>query len=101
MGACPPSQLALLTRWEGILVNAPREMEYSKDRLNHEIRELTRNNAMLKEALYRKDKEHIDLQMRLNESNEAVNTLSVILGVVLLLLIGVTIAAIRHWGGIP
>ena len=80
-------------------MNAPREMEYSKDRLNHEIRELTRNNAMLKEALYRKDKEHIDLQMRLNESDEAVNTLSVILGVVLLLLIGVTIAAIRHWGG--
>lgn len=80
-------------------MNAPREMEYSKDRLNHEIRELIRNNAMLKEVLYRKDKEYIDLQMRLNESDETVHVLSVTLGVVLLLLIGVTIAAIRHWGG--
>lgn len=75
--------------------------EYVKDRLNQQIRDLTRENSILKDSLYRKDKEYIDLQMRLNDANESVNLLSVILGVTLLLLIGVTIAAIRHWGGAP
>jgi predicted nuclease with TOPRIM domain len=78
-----------------------RESEYIKDRLNQQIRNLTRENSILKDALYRKDREYIDLQMRHNDANESVNLLSVILGVTLLLLIGVTIAAIRHWGGAP
>ena len=78
-----------------------RESEYIKDRLNQQIRNLTRENSMLKDSLYRKDREYIDLQMRYNDANESVNLLSVILGVTLLLLIGVTIAAIRHWGGAP
>ena len=78
-----------------------RESEYIKDRLNQQIRNLTRENSMLKDSLYRKDREYIDLQTRYNDAHESVNLLSVILGVTLLLLIGVTIAAIRHWGGAP
>lgn len=73
--------------------------EYIKDRLNQQIRDLTHENSILKDSLYRKDREYIDLQMRYNDANENVNFLSVVLGVALLLLIGVTIAAIRHWGG--
>lgn len=75
--------------------------EYVKDRLNQQIRDLTRENSILKDSLYRKDREYIDLQTRYNDVHESVNLLSVILGVTLLLLIGVTIAAIRHWGGAP
>lgn len=75
--------------------------EYIKDRLNQQIRDLTHENSILKNSLYRKDREYIDLQTRYNDAHENVNFLSVILGVALLLLIGVTIAAIRHWGGAP
>jgi hypothetical protein len=75
--------------------------EYIKDRLNQEIRELLRENSLHKNALFLKDKELIVLKDKLAEADSTIDTLSVILGVLLLLLIGVTIAAIRHWGGIP
>lgn len=73
--------------------------EYIKDRLNQEIRELLRENSLHKNALFLKDKELIVLKDKLAEADSTIDTLSVILGVVLLLLIGVTIAAIRYWGG--
>lgn len=78
-----------------------REMEYSKDRLNAQIRDLMRENSFFKDALYRKDKERIELDQKLIEANEHIRVLGAVVGAVTIALIFATVAAIRHWGGAP
>jgi len=97
VGASPPSQLSLLKGREGILVNEPRGMEYSKDRLNQEIRGLLRENSLHKNALFLKDKELIVLKDKLAEADSTIDTLSVILGVVLLMSVVGFLFAVTQW----
>jgi hypothetical protein len=74
-----------------------RKPEFSKDRLNQEIRELLRENSLHKNALFLKDKELIVLQEKLTEADGTVNVLSIMLGVVLLMFIAVLLFTVQWW----
>lgn len=78
-------------------MDTERRPEYSKDRLNQEIRDLLRENSLHKNSLFNKDKELIVLKERLAEADSTIDTLSVILGVVLLILIIGFLFAVKHW----
>jgi len=78
-------------------MDTKRKPEYSKDRLNQEIRDLLRENSLHKNSLFNKDKELIVLKERLAEADSTIDTLSVILGVVLLILIIGFLFAVKHW----
>lgn len=72
-----------------------REPEYSKDRLNQQIRSLMRENSMLKESLFRRDKSIIDAQIQLHEADRVTTFLSICLAVMTLAAIAATIWAVR------
>ena len=74
-----------------------RKPEYSKDRLNQEIRDLLRENSLHKNSLFLKDKELIVLQDKLTEAEGTVNVLSIMLGVVLLMFIAVLLFTVQWW----
>ena len=74
-----------------------RKPEFSKDRLNQEIRGLLRENSLLKNSLFLKDKELIVLQDKLTEADGTVNVLSIMLGVVLLMFIAVLLFTVQWW----
>ncbi len=78
-------------------MNEPRGMEYSKDRLNQEIRGLLRENSLLKNSLFIKDKEATALQDKLTEADSTINVLSIMLGVVLLMFIAVLLFTVQWW----
>ena len=78
-------------------MNTERKPEYSKDRLNQEIRELLRENSLHKNALFLKDKELIVLKDKLTEADSTIDTLSVILGVVLLMSVVGFLFAVTQW----
>ena len=71
--------------------------EFSKDRLNQEIRGLLRENSLLKNSLFNKDKEVVALQDKLKEADSTINVLSIMLGAVLLLFIVVLLFAVTQW----
>lgn len=74
-----------------------RKPEYGKDRLNQEIRGLLRENSLLKNSLFLKDKELIVLQDKLTEADGTINFLSIMLGVVLLMFIAVLLFTVQWW----
>jgi hypothetical protein len=74
-----------------------RKPEYSKDRLNQEIRELLRENSLHKNSLFLKDKEIIVLKDKLAEADGTIDTLSVILGAVLLMSVVGFLFAVTQW----
>ena len=74
-----------------------RKPEFSKDRLNQEIRGLLRENSLHKNALFLKDKELIVLKDKLAEADGTIDTLSVILGVVLLMSVVGFLFAVTQW----
>ena len=78
-------------------MDTERKPEFSKDRLNQEIRDLLRENSLHKNSLFNKDKELIVLKERLAEADSTIDTLSVILGVVLLILITGFLFAVTQW----
>ena len=78
-------------------MNTERKPEFSKDRLNQEIRDLLRENSLLKNSLFLKDKELIVLQDKLTEAEGTVNVLSIMLGVVLLMFIAVLLFTVQWW----
>ena len=78
-------------------MDTERRPEYSKDRLNQEIRDLLRENSLLKNSLFLKDKELIVLKDKLAEADGTIDTLSVILGVVLLMFIAVLLFTVQWW----
>ena len=78
-------------------MDTERRPEYSKDRLNQEIRDLLRENSLLKNSLFLKDKELIVLQDKLTEAEGTVNVLSIMLGVVLLMFIAVLLFTVQLW----
>ena len=71
--------------------------EFSKDRLNQEIRGLLRENSQFKNSLFLKDKEVVALQDKLKEADSTINVLSIMLGAVLLLFIVVLLFAVTQW----
>jgi hypothetical protein len=71
--------------------------EYSKDRLNKQIRDLVRENSLLKNSLFIKDKEATALQDKLTEADSTINVLSIMLGVVLLMFIAVLLFTVQWW----
>ena len=78
-------------------MDTERRPEYSKDRLNQEIRDLLRENSLLKNSLFLKDKELIVLQEKLTEADGTINFLSIMLGVVLLMFIAVLLFTVQLW----
>ena len=78
-------------------MNTERKPEFSKDRLNQEIRDLLRENSLLKNSLFLKDKELIVLQEKLKEADGTINFLSIMLGVVLLMFIAVLLFTAQWW----
>jgi hypothetical protein len=74
-----------------------QEMQYNKDRLNQEIRDLLRENSLLKNSLFIKDKEATALQDKLTEADSTINVLSIMLGVVLLMFIAVLLFTVQWW----
>lgn len=78
-------------------MNTEIKPEFSKDRLNQEIRGLLRENSLHKNSLFLKDKEAVVLQEKLKEANSTIDTLSVMLGVVLLLFITGLLFAVTQW----
>jgi hypothetical protein len=78
-------------------MDTERRPEYSKDRLNQEIRDLLRENSLLKNSLFLKDKELIVLKDKLAEADGTVNVLSIMLGVVLLMFIAVLLFTVQWW----
>ena len=78
-------------------MNTERKPEFSKDRLNQEIRELLRENSLHKNALFLKDKELIVLKDKLAEADGTIDTLSVILGAVLLMSVVGFLFAVTQW----
>jgi len=71
--------------------------EFYKDRLNQEIRDLLRENSLLKNSLFIKDKEAMVLQEKLKEADSTINVLSIMLGVVLLMFIAVLLFTVQWW----
>ena len=78
-------------------MDTERKPEYSKDRLNQEIRDLLRENSLLKNSLFIKDKEATALQDKLTEADNTINVLSIMLGVVLLMFIAVLLFTVQWW----
>jgi len=74
-----------------------KTMEFSKDRLNKQIRDLLRENSLLKNSLFIKDKEATVLQDKLTEADSTINVLSIMLGVVLLMFIAVLLFTVQWW----
>lgn len=72
-----------------------KEPEYSKDRLNQQIRSLMRETSMLKESLFRRDKEILDAKNKLYEAERVTTTLGICLAVMTLAAIAATIWAVR------
>ena len=100
MGACPPSQLGLFTRREGLLVNEQRVIEYSRDRLNQQIRELMRENSALRETMFHKDKHLMKLEAIHSEAEDTVKVLSIGLGLTLIGLMGLTLWVLNVMQGV-
>ena len=74
-----------------------KTMEFSKDRLNKQIRDLVRENSLLKNSLFIKDKEVTALQDKLTEADSTINVLSIMFGVVLLMFIAVLLFTVQWW----
>lgn len=72
-----------------------RESEYIKDRLNQQIRNLMRENSMLKDSLFRRDKEMMELTGQLKAADRVTMFLGVCLGVVSLVTVAAVISAVR------
>jgi predicted RNase H-like nuclease (RuvC/YqgF family) len=98
VGASPPSQLALCKIWEGILVN-DKTMEFSKDRLNKQIRDLVRENEHLKDSLFRKDYELNQLRRQMEDADKTSNFLSITMGIILVAFIVFALYAVKLASG--
>jgi len=98
VGASPPSQLALFKKWEGILVN-DKTMEYSKDRLNKQIRELVRENGHLRDTIFRKDYELNQLRRQMEDADKMSNFLSITMGIILVAFIVFALYAVKLASG--
>ena len=75
-----------------------KTMEFSRDRLNKQIRELVRENGHLKDSLFRKDLELNAVRRELADADKTHTFLSVTLGISLLAFLVFSLYAIRLVG---
>jgi len=80
-----------------ILVN-DKTMEFSRDRLNKQIRELVRDNGNLRDTIFRKDLELNAVRRELADADKTHTFLSVTLGISLLAFLIFSLYAIRLVG---
>jgi len=80
-----------------ILVN-DKTMEFSRDRLNKQIRELVRENGHLRDTIFRKDLELNAVRRELADADKTHTFLSVTLGISLLAFLVFSLFAIRLVG---
>jgi predicted RNase H-like nuclease (RuvC/YqgF family) len=57
--------------------------EYSKDRLNKQIRDLVRDNGHLRDTIFRKDHELNQLRRQIEDADKMSNFLSITMGIIL------------------
>ena len=81
----------------GILVS-DKTMEFLKDRLDKQIRDLVRENGHLKDSLFRKDLELNAVRRELADADKTHTFLSVTLGISLLAFLVFSLFAIRLVG---
>ena len=93
------TQLGLFpqARRGGILVS-DKTMEFLKDRLDKQIRDLTRENGHLRDTIFRKDLELNAVRLELADADKTHTFLSVTLGITLLLLFVFSLYAVRLIG---
>jgi hypothetical protein len=58
--------------------------EYSKDRLNKQIRDLVRDNGHLRDTIFRKDYELNAMRRQIEDADKMSNFLSITMGIILL-----------------
>ena len=68
--------------------------EYSKDRLNKQIRDLVRDNGHLRDTIFRKDHELNQLRRQIEDADKMSNFLSITMGIILLAFIVFTCYAL-------
>ena len=76
-----------------------KTMEFLKDRLDKQIRDLTRENGHLRDTVFRKDCELNAVRLQLADADKTHTFLSVLLGVVLLAFLVFSLYAVRLIGG--
>jgi hypothetical protein len=57
--------------------------EYSKDRLNKQIRDLVRDNGHLRDTIFRKDYELNAMRRQIEDADKMSNFLSITMGIIL------------------
>ena len=75
-----------------------KTMEFSRDRLNKQIRELVRDNGNLRDTIFRKDLELNAVRRELADADKTHTFLSVTLGISLLAFLVFSLFAIRLVG---
>jgi len=75
-----------------------KTMEFSRDRLNKQIRELVRENGHLRDTIFRKDLELNAVRRELADADKTHTFLSVTLGISLLAFLVFSLFAIRLVG---
>ena len=96
-----PTQLAMQSgqgRARGELLVSDKTMEFLKDRLDKQIRELTRENGHLRDTIFRKDCELNAVRLELADADKTHTFLSVVLGIVLLAFLVFSLYAVRLIG---
>jgi hypothetical protein len=74
-------------------------MEFSKDRLNKQIRDLVLENGHLKDTIFRKDYELNQLRRQMEDADKMSNFLSITMGIVLVAFIVFALYAVKLASG--
>jgi hypothetical protein len=73
--------------------------EYSKDRLNKQIRDLVRDNGHLRDTIFRKDYELNAMRRQIEDADKMSNFLSITMGIILLAFIVFALYAVKLASG--
>ena len=73
--------------------------EYSKDRLNKQIRDLVRDNGHLRDTIFRKDYELNAMRRQMEDADKMSNFLSITMGIILLAFIVFALYAVKLASG--
>jgi predicted RNase H-like nuclease (RuvC/YqgF family) len=73
--------------------------EYSKDRLNKQIRDLVRDNGHLRDTIFRKDHELNQLRRQIEDADKMSNFLSITMGIILVAFIVFALYAVKLASG--
>jgi hypothetical protein len=73
--------------------------EYSKDRLNKQIRDLVRDNGHLRDTIFRKDYELNAMRRQIEDADKMSNFLSITMGIILVAFIVFALYAVKLASG--